>query len=402
MSSPSRLMLTSLLLLAGCSPQAQTAATKPQPPVVTVAKVIKKPINEWDQYTGRLQAPQQVNIRPRVSGYIDKVAFSEGSLVKKGDLLFQIDPRPYAAEVARLQAQLQSAQVQAKQASAEANRAKHLKNSAMSAEQADARESAAQTAIATVKATAAALEAAKLSLEFTDIRAPVAGRVSRAYITAGNLVTAGSSLLTTLVSTQAIYAYFDADEQRFIEYSQRARDGLRQGTRDPDQVVMMGLAGSNNYPFIGHIDFVDNQINAQTGTIRARAVFDNHDGLLTPGMFARIRWASSKMHPALLIKDVAVGTDLGKKYVLVMDAKHQLSYRNVTLGPRLDSGLRVVTQGLTDADTIVVNGLQRVRPGVTVTPETEPMASPAQLQQLARSNGPQILPGAATPLTAAR
>lgn len=395
MSIRSRLAVLGLLVLTGCSPKAEQNAAQAQAPVVSVAKVVKAPINEWDQFTGRLQSPEQVEIRPRVSGYIDKVAFTEGSLVKKGDLLFQIDPRPFAAEVKRLEAELQSATAKAHQARMEAQRAKRLKGNAMSTEQADARETTALAAEATINATAAALDAARLNLEYTEVRAPVSGRVSRAYITAGNLVNAGSSLLTSVVSTKAIYAYFDADEQRFIQYNDLARQGLRQGARDPNQVVLMGLAGQQGFPFTGHIDFLDNQVNPDTGTIRVRAVFNNDDGRLTPGMFARIKWVASNTYPALLIKDTAIGTDLGKKFVLVMDDKHQLNYRTVTLGPRLEGGLRIVRDGLKATDTIVVNGLQRVRPGATISPDVVPMATDSELQLLAATKAPKVPSGTA-------
>ncbi|WKE64081.1 efflux RND transporter periplasmic adaptor subunit [Gallaecimonas kandeliae] len=382
-----------LLVLAGCSPQAQTQGGAPQAPAVSVAQVLKTPINEWDQFTGRLEAPQQVQIRPRVSGYIDKVAFTEGSLVSKGDLLFQIDPRPFAAEVKRLDAELLRARAQAHQAESEAKRGRQLGPKVMSVEQADARQTAAMAAEAQVKATEAALDAAKLNLEYTQVRAPVAGRVSRALITEGNLVSSGDSLLTTLVSTDKVYAYFDADEQLFLHYNELARQGRRQGTRDDSQVVLMGLAGQQGFPYQGHIDFVDNQVNPDTGTIRARALFDNTDGLLTPGMFARLKLAASNSHPALLIQDKAVGTDLGRKFVLVVDGKQQVQYRPVTLGRRLEGGLRIVQQGLEAGDQIVVDGLQRVRPGMTVQSEAVDMASPDLVQQLAQRAALTAAPG---------
>ncbi|EKE77859.1 efflux RND transporter periplasmic adaptor subunit [Gallaecimonas xiamenensis] len=379
------LALITLLVMAGCSPQAQQPPAGAQAPAVTVAKVLQTPINEWDQFTGRLEAPQQVQIRPRVSGFIDKVAFNEGSLVQKGDLLFQIDPRPFAAEVKRLQAELQRAQAQARQARAEAARAERLRGSrAIATEEADARQTTAMAADAQVLATEAALDAARLNLEYTQVRAPVSGRVSRAYITQGNLVSAGDSLLTTLVSTDAIYAYFDADEQVFLKYNELARQGLRQGSRDQNQQVLMGLSNQDDFPFSGHVDFLDNQVNPQTGTIRARAVFSNEDGRLTPGLFARLKLVASNTYPALLIQDKAIGTDLGKKFVLVVNDQQQLQYRELTLGPRLEGGLRIVRDGLSAADTIVINGLQRVRPGMTVAAQTEPMASEQQLALLAQ------------------
>ncbi|WP_172149745.1 multidrug efflux RND transporter periplasmic adaptor subunit MexE [Pseudomonas tumuqii] len=363
--------LAALLVLSACG-QAPDAMQSMPAAKVSVAEVIEQPINEWDEFTGRLEAPESVDVRPRVSGFIDRVAFDEGSLVKKGDLLFQIDPRPFEAEVKRLEAQLQQARASQTRTQSEARRGERLrKSNAISAELADARASAAQEAQAAVASIQAELDNARLNLSFTRVTAPIDGRVSRAEITEGNLVNAGQSLLTTLVSTDKVYAYFDADERVFLKYVELARQAGGQ-TRDASPVYL-GLSSEDGHPHLGKLDFLDNQVNPQTGTIRGRAVFDNADGRFTPGLYARLKLVGSSQYAAALIKDEAVGTDLGKKFVLVLDKDNAVQYRAVELGPKLE-GLRIVRQGLSKGEKIVVNGLQRAFPGSTVDPQSVPMA----------------------------
>lgn len=375
------LAITTALVLSACG-KGEEASQQMPAAKVSVAEVIEQPINEWDEFTGRLEAPESVEVRPRVSGYIDKVAFDEGSLVKKGDLLFQIDPRPFQAEVKRLQAQLQQARASQTRAANEARRGERLRQSnAISAELADARASAATEAQAAVAATQAELDNALLNLSFTRITSPIDGRVSRAEITEGNLVGAGQSLLTTVVSTDKVYAYFDADERVFLKYIELARQaGSDARGASP---VYLGLSSEAGYPHEGQLDFLDNQVNPRTGTIRGRAVFDNRDGRFTPGLYARLKLVGSGTYPAALIKDEAVGTDLGKKFVLVLDKDNAVQYRAIELGPKLE-GLRIVRQGLAKGEKIVVNGLQRAMPGATVDPQAVPMADEATLAQLAR------------------
>ncbi|MNQ66657.1 Efflux pump periplasmic linker BepF [compost metagenome] len=368
---PLSLTLAAVLLLSACG-QAPQATQQMPAAQVSVAEVIEQPINEWDEFTGRLEAPESVDVRPRVSGFIDRVAFDEGSLVKKGDLLFQIDPRPFQAEVKRLEAQLQQARASQTRTLGEARRGERLrKSNAISAELADARASAAQEAQAAVAGIQAELDNARLNLSFTRVTAPIDGRVSRAEVTAGNLVNAGQSLLTTLVSTDKVYAYFDADERVFLKYVELARQAGGQ-TRDASPVYL-GLSSEDGHPHLGELDFLDNQVNPQTGTIRGRAVFDNSDGRFTPGLYARLKLVGSSQYAAALIKDEAVGTDLGKKFVLVLDKDNAVQYRAVELGPKLE-GLRIVRQGLSKGEKIVVNGLQRAFPGSTVDPQSVPMA----------------------------
>ncbi|MDX5372478.1 MAG: efflux RND transporter periplasmic adaptor subunit [Pseudomonadaceae bacterium] len=375
------LAIATALLLSACG-KGEEASQQMPAAKVSVAEVIEQPINEWDEFTGRLDAPESVEVRPRVSGYIDKVAFDEGSLVKKGDLLFQIDPRPFQAEVKRLQAQLQQARANQTRAATEARRGERLRQSnAISAELADARASAATEAQAAVAATQAELDNALLNLSFTRITSPIDGRVSRAEITEGNLVGAGQSLLTTVVSTDKVYAYFDADERVFLKYIELARQaGSDARGASP---VYLGLSSEAGHPHEGQLDFLDNQVNPRTGTIRGRAVFDNRDGRFTPGLYARLKLVGSGTYPAALIKDEAVGTDLGKKFVLVLDKDNAVQYRAIELGPKLE-GLRIVRQGLSKGEKIVVNGLQRAMPGAIVDPQAVPMADEATLAQLGR------------------
>ncbi|NUT79996.1 multidrug efflux RND transporter periplasmic adaptor subunit MexE [Pseudomonas brassicacearum] len=391
------LALLAVLVMSACGKTPDTAASMP-PAKVSVAKVLEQPVNEWDEFTGRLEAPETVEIRPRVSGQIDEVAFTEGALVKKGDLLFQIDPRPFQAEVRRLEAQLAQARATATRSANEAQRGERLRlSNAISAELADSRTSAAQEARAAAAAIQAQLDLAKLNLSFTRVTSPISGRVSRADITAGNLVTADVTPLTSVVSTDKVYAYFDADERVFLKYTRLARQGKR-GQATP---VYMGLSNEDGNPHLGHMNFIDNQVNPQTGTIRGRAVFDNKDGAYTPGLYARLKLVGSGTYSAVLINDEAVGTDLGKKFVLVMDADNKPAYRAVELGPKIE-GLRIVRNGLSKDDTIIVKGLQRARPGSPVTPETVPMASEETIAALAQqrkaleaSNLPQVAPSRA-------
>ncbi|MGN8275806.1 multidrug efflux RND transporter periplasmic adaptor subunit MexE [Pseudomonas sp. SMV71] len=398
------LALLAVLVMSACGKTPDTAASMP-PAKVSVAKVLEQPVNEWDEFTGRLEAPETVEIRPRVSGQIDEVAFTEGALVKKGDLLFQIDPRPFQAEVRRLEAQLAQARATATRSENEAQRGERLRQSnAISAELADSRTTAAQEARAAVAAIQAQLDLAKLNLSFTRVTSPISGRVSRAQITAGNLVTADTTTLTSVVSTDKVYAYFDADERVFLKYTQLARQGQR-GQATP---VYMGLSNEDGNPHLGQMNFIDNQVNPQTGTIRGRAVFDNKDGAYTPGLYARLKLVGSGTYSAVLINDEAVGTDLGKKFVLVMDAENKPAYRAVELGPKIE-GLRIVRSGLNKDDTIIVKGLQRARPGSPVTPETVPMASEETLAALAQqrkaleaSNLPQVAPSKAASSSAGK
>ncbi len=366
------------LLLGGCGGAGGGAQSAPPPPQVSVATVIQRKVKDWDEFTGRLQAVETVEIRPRVSGYIDKVAFSEGSQVKRGTLLFVIDPRPYQAEYDRSAADVKRFKTALDLGRIELTRVQRLKDSgAVSEEELDERKSTVAQAEANVAGAEAALESASLNLNFTKVTSPIDGRVSRAEVTRGNLVTGGSNggtLLSSVVSMDPIYLYFDADEQSYLRYMQMARSGERPSSRDAGNPVQVGLANEEGFPHAGTVDFIDNQLNPQTGTIRARAVLQNKDGQFTPGLFARVQLLGSGEYTAILIDDRAVNTDQSQKYVLLLGANNQIEYRKVNLGRVID-GLRVVKEGLKPGDVIVVNGAQRVHPGVTVTPQPVAMGA---------------------------
>jgi multidrug efflux system membrane fusion protein len=362
-------------LATGCTrTSAQQAA--PPPPQVTVASVIERDVTEWDEFTGRLQAVDSVDVRPRVSGLIAAVRFAEGTMVHRGDLLFQLDARPFQAEVDRLRAELARAKATAQRADSELQRAERLRTeNAISREEHDRRAAFAQESAAQTAAVEATLRSAELNLEFTQVTSPIDGRVGRAIVTEGNLVSSGpgeATLLTTVVSLDPVYAYFDADEQIFLKYSGAGAKGAGLRSRSAQLPIRMALSSDEGFPRVGHMDFLDNQLDGARGTIRARAVFRNTDGQLTPGLFVRLRLAGTAVYKGLLIQDRAVGTDLSKKFVYVVGPKNDVQYREVMLGPIVD-GLRVVHRGLDVGDSVIVNGLQRVRPGAQVTPVVEQM-----------------------------
>jgi len=365
------------LLVSGCARNVaaqQQAAPLPQ---VTVAAAVSRKVTEFDEFTGRFEAVERVEVRPRVSGYISSVNFTDGNEVKKGDVLFVIDPRPYAAERDKARAQLAQARSQLALAKSERERAtKLLGQHAISQEEFDTRTAGNEQAQASVAAAQAALDAAELDLEFTRVTAPIAGRISRALVTSGNFVANGQTLLTTLVSLDPIYVTFDGDEQAYLRYIKLAREAARPGSHGTRNPVVVGLANENGYPHQGAVVFVDNALDPATGTIHSRALLDNHERLFTPGLFARIRLLDSAQHDAVLVNDSAIGTDQTVRYVLVVGASDKVEYRPVQLGPVID-GLRVVQSGLAPGETVVVNGLQRVRPGVQVQPHRVAMGERA-------------------------
>jgi membrane fusion protein, multidrug efflux system len=362
-------------IVAGCSGAAQPKTQAA--PQVTVAEVVCKQLGDTDEFTGRLEAVNIVEVRPRVSGYLQSVHFEEGAIVRKGDLLFQIDPRPFQAEVDRLRGELAQAKAQLARAQSDFQRAERLHNNdGMSAEEYDRRAAVRNETEARIASTAAALRGAELNLEFTRVVAPITGRVSRAEITEGNLVENGAAQvrpLTTVVSLDPIYAFFDVDEQTYLKYSRLAQT-QNVGSRELRNLVSLGLADETGFPHAGHVNFVDNQVSSSTGTIRVRATFPNKNLALTPGLFARVKLQGSGTYSGCLAKDEAVVTDLNQKYVLAVGKNNTLEYRAVKLGP-IAEGLRVVREGLEPGDSIVVKGLQRVRPGAVVTPLRVPMTS---------------------------
>ncbi|HBC2536101.1 TPA: efflux RND transporter periplasmic adaptor subunit [Enterobacter cloacae] len=368
-------------LLVGCDEGvAQNAA--PQAPTVSAADVVVKSISQWDSFNGRIEAVESVQLRPRVSGYIDKVNYTDGQEVKKGQVLFTIDDRTYRATLEQAQAALARAKTQASLAQSEANRTDKLVNTHLvSREEWERRRAAAVQAQADIRAAQAAVDAAQLNLDFTKVTAPIDGRASRALITSGNLVTAGdsASVLTTLVSQKTVYVYFDVDESTYLHYQKLALSGQGAASNHQALPVEIGLVGEDGYPHQGKVDFLDNQLTPSTGTIRMRALLDNTQRQFTPGLFARVRLPGSAEFQATLIDDKAVLTDQDRKYVYVVDKESKAQRRDITPG-RLADGLRIVQQGLKPGDKVIVDGLQKVfMPGMPVNAKTVAMTTRAAL-----------------------
>ncbi|OWQ90297.1 efflux transporter periplasmic adaptor subunit [Roseateles aquatilis] len=360
---------------------ANQPAAAPQAIPVSVATVASQDVAAWEEFSGRLEAVERVDVRSRVAGAVQAAHFREGALVKAGDLLITIDPAPFQAEVDRADAQVLAAQARVSYTKSELERSTRLWGErAIAQRELDERSNAASEAVANLRAAQAALQSARLNLGYTQVRAPVAGRVGKLEVTQGNLVAAGpgAPVLTTLVSVSPIYASFDADERTVARALAEVPGG---GARTQlDRIpVQIGTAATADTPFNGRLQLVDNQVDAKSGTVRVRAVLENKDGALMPGQFARIRLGQSKSRPALLVNERAVGTDQSKRFVMVVGADNTLSYREVQLGANVD-GLRVVTAGLKANERVVVNGLQRVRPGALVQPTVVPMNAKAEIQ----------------------
>jgi membrane fusion protein, multidrug efflux system len=359
-----------LFALPNSSAQANNpSAAAPSVPV-SVAAVEQRNAPTWDEFSGRLEAVERVEIRPRVAGVVEAVHFREGALVKQGDPLFTIDPAPYATEVERNKAQVLAIQARLALTKNDLDRGQQLWDSrTISQRDLDQRVNAQREAEANLRAAEAALQSAQLNLDYTNVKAPVAGRVGKIEITVGNLVAAGpgSPVLTTLVSINPIYASFNADERvvmRALKAQAATSTGLVAMERIP---VQMGTVLSDGTPFTGHLQLIDNQVDARSGTVRVRAVFDNVDGKLMPGQFARVRMGHAEAQQALVVNERAIGTDQDKKFVMVVDADNKAAYREINLG-ETSEGLRMVTGGLKAGERIVVNGLQRVRPGSLLAP----------------------------------
>lgn len=355
-------LLTTVTLLSGCSQEPQPAAPAAQQlQPIDVATVVTADVVDWSNFTTRLQAPHAVELRPRINGVIESIEFIEGSRVNKGDLLIKLDPRPFAAEVNRLSAQRDAAAAALKQAELEEKRSSSLrKNKAISAEAADARVFLAQQRRAEVASVEAALEAARLNLEFTEIRSPLDGVTSNAFIKPGNTVSANSSVLTNLVSTDQLHAFFDIDERTWNAQ-------FADVTAATKLAVYLQLTGETGYSHQGVLDFIDNRVDFNTGTLRVRATFSADSHQLRPGSFARVRIAPHQKTSSILVPESAIGTDLKNRFVLTVNSENTLEYRIVTLGARFGD-LRVIKTGLTDADRIAVNGPARVGPGMPVQP----------------------------------
>jgi multidrug efflux system membrane fusion protein len=361
--------------------QAQAPAGQaPQATPVSVALVEQRDVAVWDEFSGRLEAIERVEVRSRVAGALLEVHFREGALVKKDDLLITIDPATYAAEVDRNEAQVAAAEARVELTKSDVDRGEKLSGSRIiSQRELDQRVNAQREAEANVRAAKAALQTAKLNLDYTQVRAPVTGRVGRLEVTVGNLVAAGpgAPVLTTLVSVNPIYASFNADEQVVTRALKTLAD--QNAMSQVDRIPVRMSTATSDESFEGKLQLIDNQVDARSGTVRVRAVFDNADGRLIPGQFARLRMGQPKAEPALMVNERAIGTDQNKKFVLVVSADNKAEYREVTLGANVDN-LRVVTSGLKSGERIVVNGLQRIRPGALVVPQVVRMDARSELQ----------------------
>src|SRR6266566_333962 len=365
-------LVISGLVMLGTGSSRGLAQQRPPPPAVTVAPVEQREIIEWDEFTGRTEPVEMVEVRPRVSGYIQEVRFQSGQLVKKGDVLFVVDPRWHQAEFDRRRAELEQAKVRLDNVKREADRTPQLlANKAISTEESDARQARYLEAKAALLAAQAALDSAKLDLEYTQVHAPINGRVSRALLTEGNYVSGvagANTLLTTIVSVDPIYVCADVDENSLLKFNTLAQAKELETNGAGNIPVELQLADERDFPHRGYIESFDNHLNPNTGSILLRAVFPNADGRVVPGLFARIRVPLSERHPVLLVDERAIGTDQAQKFVLTLTSTNTVAYRSVNLGPVID-GKRVIRSGLEADEKIVVNGLQRVRPGMPVTPQ---------------------------------
>jgi membrane fusion protein, multidrug efflux system len=367
------------LTLAGCEQKPSQAAAAAAPPPVTVAQPVKRTVTDWDEFTGRFEAVEEVQVRARVGGYVTNVEFRDGDMVHAGDLLYVIDSRPFEAVASQADGQLADARAKAELAKRELDRGLSLNQSqAVSDSIVDQRRQALQAARAAEIQAEGALKAAKLNIEFTHVLAPIAGRVSRHLVSIGNLVqgsdTGSSTLLTTIVSVDPIYIYFDMDEATYLKNNKLWFEGKRPSSRDAPNPVQVTLTGETKPSHDGHMDFVDNRLDVSTGTLRTRALIPNHDLSILPGQFGRVRLVGSSPYEALLIPDSAIATDQSRKIVFVVKDDNTVEAESVVLGP-LDEGLRVVREGLHPDDRVIIDGIQRARVGAKVNPQSGTIGS---------------------------
>jgi RND family efflux transporter MFP subunit len=375
--------LIALAVAIGCAQPAKEGGAPP-PPAVTVANPLVEQIVDWDEYTGRLAAIDRVEVRARVSGYLNSSQFEEGQFVERGDVLFVVDPRPYQASLEAAIAERKRAESALALANLDLDRAERLfKTNAVSAEQRDTASAEFQQATAALEAARAAVAAARLDVEFTEVRAPIAGRIGRKLVTEGNLVTGGSNastLLTTIVSLDPVHFYFTADESAYLKYVRLDREGQRESSRTAANPVQLKLADEPDFVHVGRMDFVDNEVDQATGTIQGRAIFDNADQVLTPGLFARIRLLGRGPYEALLVPEIAIGADQSRRFVFVIGEDDLPERRYIEPGRTLGD-MRIVAAGLTATDQVIVNGTQRVRGQAPVTitrtelPALDPMVA---------------------------
>jgi len=378
------------LALAGCA-RAPSEAPAAAPPPVTVSYPVEREVTDYADFTARTAAVDSVELRARVSGYLDKVNFKEGALVKKGDVLFQIDPRPFKAELAMAEGTVAAAEARVERLTADFARAERLiRSGSINREDYDKIGGDRSEAMASRASMTAAVVRARLNLDFTTVTAPISGRISRYEVTVGNLVQAGDlnggTLLTKIVSVDPMYAYFDVDERTMLRVKQLIREGKLGTPYDSEIPVWLGLANEDGHPHRGTINFTDNQVNSRTGTLRVRGVFPNKDEALSPGYFARVRVPISASHKALLISERALDTDQGQKIVYVVDSENRVVSRPLHLGA-LHDGLREITDGLKPGERVIVNGLQQVRPGLTVEPTLVDMPA-AKVRNASRTARP--------------
>ena len=384
--NPRHLLPLLALIAAGCHKQQAGAPMQFPPTAVTASPPIQQQIQEWDEFTGRIDAIETVEIRPRVSGYLDQVHFKSGQRVKKGDLLFTIDPRPFQAVLDRAQAEVQRAKTLLDLSKREMERAARLTEAkAISAEEAETKITAYREASDGLRSAEAALKAVALDVEFCSVRSPINGRVSREMVTAGNYVSGAAgftTLLTTVVNAEKIYAYADVDESTFLRYQRQSTAGT--GTHLTDKVTPaeMQLDGETGYPHKGQIESFDNRIQGTTGSILVRAIFDNKDDTLRPGSFVRMRLPAGQAYDGMMVPEEAVGTDQGQKFVLTVDKDNMTQYKTVELGPLLGRN-RVIRGGLSKDDQVIINGLAKVRPGMPVAPA--PPAPPKDGKKVAQA-----------------
>ncbi|MCA6125560.1 efflux RND transporter periplasmic adaptor subunit [Bradyrhizobium sp. WSM 1704] len=371
------------LALGGCDDKAAQSQAAPPPPPVTVAQPVKRTVTDWDEFTGRFEAIEEVQVRARVGGFVNSVEFKDGAIVKAGDLLYIIDPRPFEAVKLQAEGQLADARAKGELAKRDLERGLNLvQTSAVSEQVVDQRRQALQAARAAETQAEGALKAAQLNVEFTHVLAPITGRVSRHLVTPGNLVQGsdgGSTLLTSIVSLDPIYIYFDVDEATYQRNSRLWFEGKRPSSRDTPNPVQVTLTGETKPSHEGKMDFLDNRLDVSTATLRSRAIIPNKDLSVLPGQFGRVRIIGSAPYEALLIPDTAIATDQSRKIVFVVKDDNTVEARPVVLGP-LDDGLRVIREGLKAEDHVIVDGLQRARVGAKVTPkmaEAKPAAGAA-------------------------
>jgi multidrug efflux system membrane fusion protein len=374
--------IVALAAAGGCKNGDTPASQPPQgpPPAVKIAQPLNRNVTEWDEYTGRIEAVESVDIRARVGGYLDKVNFKDGENVKKGDLLFVIDPRPFKAQLDYATAELERVRSRKELAVNDMARAERLfRVKAISKEEYDARQKGLREASAVVESASANVMTARLNLEFTQVRAPIDGRIGRELITPGNLVKSDDTLLTTIVSTDPVYVYVDADERAVLKYRRLRQQQGRHDAGIEGTPVELALADENDFPHRGVLDYIAPREDTSTGTVTLRGVFPNNDELLSPGFFARLRVRAGEPYPALLLPDRAIGTDQAQRFVWVMNPNHQVEYRKIELGAHIGQ-TRVIRKGLAAGEWVVIEGLQKLRPGIEVNPEQISLAESQQGQ----------------------